>query len=144
METIGSLCDKLTVVKLKQQHTNEKKRLYSLANQEKLLIDEIDEYIENAFSGKIEKNKLSFSSNKIFKEDSIRVKSIEGSFGRVISELAKTNCDIWHLQEKIYDFKKVPIEEKDLVIEKIAILNIDRNNCIDKLDKLLIKACESR
>ena len=144
METIGSLCDKLTVVKLKQEHTTERKRLYSLTNQEKLLIKEIDEYIENAFSGKIKKNKLSFSSNKIFKEDSFRVKLIEGSFGQVISKLAETNCDIWHLQEKIYDFKKIPIEEKDLVIEKIAILNIDRNNCIDKLDKLLIKACKSR
>jgi hypothetical protein len=34
-ETLGSLCDKLTIVKLKQYHTEDSKRLESLGQQEK-------------------------------------------------------------------------------------------------------------
>ena len=43
-ETLGSLCDKLTIVKLKQYHTGDIQRLESLAHQEKQLCEEIDTY----------------------------------------------------------------------------------------------------
>ena len=45
-ETLGMLCDKLTIVKLKQYHTEDKDRLTSLEKQSVQLQAEIDEYIE--------------------------------------------------------------------------------------------------
>lgn len=65
-ETLGSLCDKLTIVKLKQYHTEDLSRLDSLANQEKQLLQEIDIYIQDVLKGKIPKEKLVFSSNKVY------------------------------------------------------------------------------
>ena len=51
-ETLGSLCDKLTIVKLKQYHTEDLSRLDSLANQEKQLLQEIDIYIQDVLKRK--------------------------------------------------------------------------------------------
>ena len=52
-ETLGMLCDKLTIVKLKQYHTEDSDRLNSLAKQAGQLQSEIDEYLGDALSGKI-------------------------------------------------------------------------------------------
>ena len=46
-ETLGSLCDKLTIIKLKQFHTEDVKRLDSLNKQQGQLIEEIDKFIIN-------------------------------------------------------------------------------------------------
>ena len=52
-ETLGSLCDKLIVVKLKQWHTKDQKRVKSLQIQERVLQQEIDEFVGDAFDGTI-------------------------------------------------------------------------------------------
>ena len=41
-ETLGMLCDKLTIVKLKQYHTDDKERLQSLYNQALQLQEEME------------------------------------------------------------------------------------------------------
>ena len=68
-ETLGMLCDKLTIVKLKQYHTEEAQKLASLNNQAIQLQEEIDEYVSNAVSGNIPLAKLTFASNKVFKKE---------------------------------------------------------------------------
>ena len=134
-ETLGSLCDKLTIVKLKQYHTQDLKRLDSLTNQEQQLCDEIDTYIIDAISGKISREKLTFSSNKVYKKEGNEILPITGNIGSVFSELAKVNCDLWHEQEKVYEFEKVPIDKKNSVVKRLALLNLQRNQCIDSIDK---------
>jgi len=49
-ETLGSLCDKLTTVKLKRWHTDDAERLQSLAKQEAQLNEEINEFVAAARS----------------------------------------------------------------------------------------------
>ncbi len=66
-ETLGTLSDKLTIVKLKQFHTEDSARLKSLARQESQLQVEIDEFIAAATGGKIPLDKLTFSANKVYK-----------------------------------------------------------------------------
>ncbi|MBK9284914.1 MAG: hypothetical protein IPM51_11465 [Sphingobacteriaceae bacterium] len=44
-ETLGMLCDKLTILKLKQYHTESEERLKSLGTQAKQLQEEIDEFV---------------------------------------------------------------------------------------------------
>jgi hypothetical protein len=134
-ETLGSLCDKLTIVKLKQFHTEDSKRLDSLANQEKQLCEEINSYIRSAVTGKIPQEKLVFSSNKVYKREGNEISEITGKIGNVFSELAKVNCELWHEQEKVYEFEKVKANEKNSVIKRLALLNLQRNQCIDSIDK---------
>lgn len=134
-ETLGTLGDKLTTVKLKQWHTDDKNRLESLALQEKQLQGEIDEFIADAISGKIPLEKLTFAANKVYKKEGNETGEISGSLGEIFAMLAEVNCKLWHVQETVYDFEKIPVEEKDSVIRELAVVNLERNNCIDELDK---------
>lgn len=134
-ETLGTLSDKLTIVKLKQYHTEDPARLESLARQEKQLQTEIDEFVNSAFAGQIPLEKLTFAANKVYKKEGNETKEIAGSLGEIFSQLAETNCNLWHVQEKVYEFEAIPVEEKDAVVKDLAILNLDRNNCIDQMDK---------
>lgn len=137
VETLGSLCDKLTIVKLKQFHTEDLNRLDSLAYQEKQLCEEIDTYAIDAVKGEIPPEKLTFSSNKVYKKEGNEILPITGNIGSVFSELAKVNCDLWHEQEKVYEFEKVKADEKNCVVKQLALLNLQRNQCIDSIDKQL-------
>lgn len=136
-ETLGSLCDKLTVIKLKQYHTQNEEREASLQVQEKQMIEEIDQYVQDAASGKIPAGKLEFASNKVYKKEGNEVRDILGKVGEVFSELARVNCDLWHEQEKVYEFETIAAKDKDRVIKKLAILNLERNKCIDRINQAL-------
>jgi hypothetical protein len=141
-ETLGSLCDKLTIVKLKQFHSSDEKKLQSLESQENQLVQEIDNFVSDAKAGIITVDKLSFAANKVYSERGNETRNIEGNMGQVFSELAKVNCELWHEQEKVYEFEKVPINEKDVVVKKLAILNLERNKCIDQINNILIDLCK--
>jgi hypothetical protein len=135
-ETLGMLCDKLTIVKLKQYHTEDKDRLTSLQKQCVQLQEEIDEYVSNAVRGNIPVERMTFDANKVFKTEGNAVEEVAGNFGAVMYQLADVNCRLWHEQEKVYEFEKVPVEEKDNVVKKLALLNLERNKCIDRINTL--------
>ncbi|MBR7159219.1 MAG: hypothetical protein IKD08_06075 [Alphaproteobacteria bacterium] len=136
-ETLGSLCDKLTIVKLKQFHSTDAEKLASLANQEKQLQEEIDTFVSDALSGRIPFEKLSFAANKVYKKEGNEIEVISGNIGQIFAKLAEVNCKLWHEQDKVYDFSKVPAEEKDIVVKQLGVLNLERNQYIDKIDSLL-------
>ena len=143
-ETLGTLSDKLTIVKLKQYHTTEDgERQASLARQESQLQNEIDEFISAALKGKIPPEKLTFSSNKVYKKEGNEISDIGGSIGEIFSQLAAINCRLWHVQEKVYEFEAVPVEQKDSVIKDLAVINLERNKCIDEMDKTFLSIIES-
>jgi hypothetical protein len=133
-ETLGTLCDKLTVVKLKQYHSEDSVRLTSLAEQEIQLKNEIDEFVFAAVNQIIPTEKLTFAANKVYKKEGTPVREIDGSIGEVFSLLVVVNCTLWHEQEKVYEFERIPAEEKDNVVKQLAILNLERNQCIEKID----------
>jgi hypothetical protein len=136
-ETLGMLCDKLTIVKLKQYHTEDGAALARLGIQAKELETEIDQYITDAIMGRIPAERLVFDSNKIYKKEGNETEEVTGNFGTLIYQLADVNCRLWHQQEKVYEFEKVPVGEKDKVVKQLALLNLERNNCIDAINKQL-------
>lgn len=144
-ETLGSLCDKLTIVKLKQWHSpDQAARLESLLAQERQLQSEIDDFVGAAVSGAISPDRLVFAANKVFKKEGNAIANVLGGCGEVFSRLAAVNCDLWHEQEKVYEFEKVPSDGKDAVVKKLALLNLERNACIDRIDRLFREAVEQR
>lgn len=134
-ETLGSLCDKLTIIKLKQWHSEDAERQNSLAQQERQLTLEIDEFIAGAIAGSIPAEKLTFNSNKVYKKEGNETGEIKGEIGAVFAQLAHTNCELWHEQEKVYEFETIPADQKDKVIKRLAILNLERNNCMNEIDR---------
>lgn len=134
-ETLGSLCDKLATVKLKLWHTDEADRLESLRAQEKQLQQEIDEFMSAAMAGDIPLERLTFAQNKVYKKEGNVVPEFKGTLGESFAQLANTVCKLWHVQEKVYEFEAIPIAQKDGVIKELAIVNLERNQCIDQLDR---------
>jgi hypothetical protein len=137
-ETLGMLCDKLTIVKLKQYHSEDEARLKSLALQADQLQTEIDEYISDAVNGNLDTSRMTFAANKVFKKEGNEVAEVKGNFGEVFYQLADVNCRLWHEQEKVYEFETVPVDEKDKVVKQLALLNLERNKCIDAINELLV------
>jgi hypothetical protein len=135
-ETLGSLCDKLTIVKLKQWHVDNDDKRRSLDAQLLQLQQEIDEYVAGAIAGTIPPERLTFEANKIYKKEGHALGAIAGTFGGVFSQLAEVNCELWHEQEKVYDFENVAPVDKNAVIKQLAVLNLKRNECIDKLNSM--------
>jgi len=134
-ETLGTLADKLTTVKLKLWHTDDAERIASLKAQEKQLETEIDEFVGAALSGQIPMERLTFAANKVYKKEGNTIADFSGSIGELFSQLAETNCKLWHVQEKVYEFEQIPAGHKDGVIKELAIVNLERNRCIDRLDQ---------
>jgi len=137
-ETFGMLCDKLTIVKLKQYHTTDQIRLDSLHLQATQLQEEMDEYMDDAIHGRIDSSRMRFSANKVYKKEGNEVREIKGNAGELFYQLADVNCRLWHEQEKVYEFETVPVEDKDKVVKQLAILNLERNQCIDAINEWLI------
>lgn len=137
-ETLGTLSDKLTIVKLKQWHTEDEARQESLSRQETQLQDEINEFIAAAIAGSIPRERLTFAANKVYKKEGNEIRDVKGSLGEIFSALAEVNCKLWHVQETVYDFEAIPVEEKDNVVKQLAILNLERNQCIDQMDRTFV------
>jgi hypothetical protein len=143
-ETLGMLCDKLTIVKLKEYHSEDPQRLESLAKQAAQLQKEIDDFVVAAIAGAIPIDRLTFSSNKVFKKEGNEVAEVTGAIGGLFSQLADVNCRLWHEVEKGYDIENIPVKEKDGLIKQLAVLNLERNNCIDAIDLKFKELIESK
>ena len=141
-ETLGSLCDKLTIVKLKQWHSENADRLESLAGQEVQLKEEIDSFVDAAFSGRIPSNRLTFAANKVYRKEGNAVPEVSGSIGEVFAHLAAVNCQLWHEVDKGYEIENVPLDERGGIIKQLAVLNLERTRCIDRIDLALRSAVE--
>lgn len=133
-ETLGSLLDKLTILELKHWHSEDEEQLASISLQIRQLREEINGYVGNAVKGLISPSQIRFPSNKVYKKAGNAVPEVGGSLGEVVSRLATVNCRLWHQQEKVYEFEKVPPEEKDGVVKQLAVLNLERNKCMDEID----------
>jgi hypothetical protein len=142
-ETLGTLADKLITVQLKLWHTDDPERTRSLEVQQKQLQDEINEFVAAAVAGEIPIGKLTFSANKVYKKEGNVVSEFQGTIGELFALLAAVNCRLWHVQERVYDFEQVPMDQKDEVVKQLAIVNLQRNQCIDQLDAEFRKSIES-
>ena len=136
-ETLGTLVDKLATIRLKLWHTEDAERIRSLTTQEKQLQDEINEFVGGAIAGNIPIERLTFASNKVYKKEGNVVSDFQGTIGEMVSQLAEVNCRLWHVQEKVYEFEQIPMDQKDDIIKQLAIVNLERNKCIDRLDEEL-------
>lgn len=142
-ETLGTLADKLTTVQLKLWHTDDPERTRSLEVQQKQLQDEINEFVAAAFAGEIPIERLTFAANKVYKKEGNVVPASQGTIGEMFAQLAAVDCRLWHVQEKVYEFEQVPMDQKDELVKQLAIVNLERNQCIDRLDEEFRKAIEA-
>lgn len=101
--------------------------------------EEIDRFVADALNGNIPKNKITFAANKVFKKEGNETTEVQGNIGSIFYQLADVNCKLWHEVEKGYDVAKIPVDEKDQLINSLAVLNLQRNKCIDAIDLELLR-----
>src|SRR6266480_6582647 len=142
-ETLGSLCDKLTIVKLETWHSEQQpERMRSLATQEQQLREEIDAFIADAASGRIPVERLTFAANKVYRKEGNAVPEVTGSIGAVFSHLAEVNCRLWHEVDKGYEIEKVPPDARDGIVKQFALPNLEQAQCIYEIARHLRAAVE--
>ncbi|MGI9089228.1 MAG: hypothetical protein ACR2HH_16055 [Chthoniobacterales bacterium] len=122
-------------MKLKQWHSTAPERLQSLALQEQQLTTEIDDFVARAARAEIPLERLRFAANKVYNEQANVVTAVEGTIAHLFSRLAEINCELWHEVDKGYEVASLPAEAKDGLIKQLAILNLQRNECIDEVDR---------
>ena len=88
--------------------------------------------------------RLTFAANKVYTKEGNPVAEISGTVGEVFSRLAEVNIKLWHEQERVYEFERVPAGEKDAVVKQLAILNLERNRCIDQINSTFKSMVEKR
>ena len=103
-------------------------------------VEEIDRLLADAVAGRIPPERLEAPAHKVFKGEGNRVEPVQGNLGAIVARLAGVNCELWHEQEKVYEFEKVPPREKDGVVRRLAVLNLERNECIDAIDREFARA----
>jgi hypothetical protein len=142
-ETLGSLCDKLTIVKLKEWHSEQQpERMRSPATQEHRLREKMDAFIADAASGRIPVERLTFAAYKVYRKEGNAVPEVTASIGPVFSHLAEVNCRLWHEVDKGYEIEKVPPDARHGIVKQLAVLNLERAQCIDEIDRQLRAAVE--
>jgi len=48
----------------------------------------------------------------VYKKEGNVVADFEGPIGQIFSQLAETNCRLWHAQEKVYEFERYGCRRK--------------------------------
>lgn len=143
-ETLGTLCDKLSVLQLKLWHSDDQAKRASLARQSQALRTELDELFAAALAGEVDQERLHYPAHKVYKREGNVVPDVSGSLGELVGRLAHVNCELWHEQEKVYEFETVPHDAKDGVVKRLAVLNLERNRCIDSIDRAFQAAVATR
>ncbi len=146
-ETLGSLIDKLTIKSIREFYLDKtiksqkskfsvsdlKAKSIILNRQKKALLNEIDNFIINAFN-----------SQAILREEKLKLYNRPQDIGKIgetftiskaIEGLAKKNLELWHLEDEARK-TDVPLSYIGKVKRKIDLTNQQRNDFIDKIDEL--------
>jgi hypothetical protein len=150
-ETLGSLVDKLSIKNLRIWHleealekdseSEELKAKRDLADkQRENLVQEINGFLVAALQGEVcirdEKIKM-YTNTNVSSSDSIK------KLGEAVSELAFRNIKLWHCEDEV---RRTDLEDSEIVKIKrrIDTTNQERNDLMDKVDKILQTESESK
>ena len=147
-ETLGSLVDKIAIKEIRKFHLREmlkhknskfpavavNSKITLLNRQIKTMAAEIDGFIVLALKGKMP---LREEKLKIYNapEDMNKIPEL-ASLGTAISGLAQKNLELWHLEDEARR-KDVVLEYIGAIKKKIDLANQQRNDFIDRIDRLL-------
>jgi hypothetical protein len=140
METIAQLTDKLCIVKLKLYHKkpDQKDEIIALEKQAEVLSNEIDAFLSGVIAGTIPAERLLAPQCKVYKQEGNEINITQSkSLSVLISALMEANYKMWNNQEKLYNFSEVPVDQKDEIVKRCCILNIERNKYMDEIDRFL-------
>lgn len=150
METLGSLIDKLSICKIREQHvllsqifgplnqgsdlTDDQLDVASKSNKSQIeaLKQEIDDWVADAVNGRL-KNLLA-PKNKLYYDSKDNIKT-GGSISENIEGLFEANRRLWNFED-IRRQKDLPEDVRLQACDDVATWNQKRNQHMDEIDRL--------
>jgi len=135
LATLGNLIDRLIIVRFKWFHKTDKDELIDLEKQIDRLTRDIKVFIEMAAKGELPEDEITMLQHKVYNKKGNEVDiDISGDIGKLIDQLIETNWKMWQTQDELYNFKAKTPDERDEIIHKTVIHNLERNKLIDAID----------
>lgn len=136
-ETLGSLVDKLSIknirlYNLKKEEKKNRKKIDIVQSQRRDLINEMNEFLARALKGRV---RLRDQKIKLYRQARVQEK-LPGMLGALVNQLCERNMELWHLEDEA---RRPDVSDAHIgrVKRKIDIANQNRNDLIDRIDKLL-------
>ena len=135
LATLGNLIDRLIIVRFKWFHKTNKDELLDLENQIKKLTRDIQVFVEMIAKGELPEDEITMLQHKVYNKKGNEVDiDTSGDIGKLIDQLIETNRKMWQTQDELYSFQAKDPEEKDEIIHRTVIHNLERNKLIDAID----------
>jgi transcription initiation factor TFIIIB Brf1 subunit/transcription initiation factor TFIIB len=138
-ETLGSLVDKLAIknirlYNLRKERRKSKKKIDIVESQRNDLIDEINQFLAQALTGKV---KLRDEKVKLYRQPKVEEK-ISETLGALVDRLCERNSELWHLEDEA---RRSNVDDTYIgrIKRKVDVANQSRNDLIDQIDELLEK-----
>lgn len=139
MLTLGGIIDQYTIILLKNFYADTDAKKESTMLQKFKMLRAITSFLAH-FKGWFQLPgyiSVEFPQNKVYSQKTIEFGNPpeDAPITKLIEILASINHSMWRNQEYVYDFKSVPIQQKDEIINRCATLNIERNHFMDAINK---------
>lgn len=134
MDTIGSLVDKLSILEIRKDHTQDSDSMRILNETAERLKNEIDEMISKIFEGEI-RDEWTIKQPKL-KNYAHQDNGLEKSEGlaKVIQNLIEANIKLWNIEDTRRN-KSLPDNVRLEAADQVSVWNKKRNDAMDNIDK---------
>ena len=135
METLGSLLDKYSIIKMKYNtkvREGDEELAKEIGKQIDNLKSEIDSYLTLAIRGQVPLEEPKF---KMYKGEDPSGEKF-GSFAPVMDRLFEANWTLWQLEDKRREKDRSDFEIRK-ICDDVAKFNRIRNDCMDEINKIL-------
>ncbi len=143
MDTIGSLVDKLSILEIRKDHTQDPESIRILNETAERLKSEMNEIVSKALSGQI-RDEWTIKQPKLknYAHQDNRIDQSEG-LAKAIQNLIQSNIQLWNIEDTRRNKSladKIRLEAAD----QVSIWNKKRNDAMDNIDAEIWKLVERR
>lgn len=143
MDTIGSLVDKLSILEIRKDHTQDPESLRILGETGERLKNEMNEIISKVLSGQV-RDEWAVRQPKLknYAHQDNQIEKSEG-LAKVIQNLIQANIQLWNIEDTRRD-KNQPDEIRLAAADQISVWNKKRNDAMDNIDAEIWRLAGSR
>jgi len=134
MDTIGSLVDKLSILEIRRDHTEDSDSLRVLNESAERLKNEIDETVSKILNGEISDEwAIKQPKLKNYAHQNNILEKSEG-LAKVIQNLIDANIHLWNIEDTRRD-RNLTDQVRLEAADQISVWNKKRNDAMDNIDK---------
>jgi hypothetical protein len=143
MDTIGSLVDKLSILEIRKDHTQDPESIRILNETSERLKNEINEIISKVLRGQISDEwAIRQPKLKNYAHQDNQIEKSEG-LAKAIQNLIQANIQLWNIEDTRRD-KSLADHVRLAAADQISVWNKKRNDAMDNIDVEIWKLVEPK